>query len=172
VDDQREEGDRQIGPAEPFDAARFREVLGHFATGVAVVTTADGDGPSGFSCQAFSALSLDPPLVVFAPSRKSSTWARIQRTRVFCANILSESQEALCRVLATKDPTKFRSVGWKRGITGSPVLHDTLAWIECGLETALDGGDHLLAIGRVLDLGVGSGSPLVFYRGGFGRFEA
>jgi flavin reductase (DIM6/NTAB) family NADH-FMN oxidoreductase RutF len=121
VDDQREEGDRQIGPAEPFDAARFREVLGHFATGVAVVTTADGDGPSGFSCQAFSALSLDPPLVVFAPSRKSSTWARIQRTRVFCANILSESQEALCRVLATKDPTKFRSglETWHYGLAGT-----------------------------------------------------
>jgi 3-hydroxy-9,10-secoandrosta-1,3,5(10)-triene-9,17-dione monooxygenase reductase component len=165
------EDDLQRGSAPTFDSARYREVLGHFATGVAVVTTADEDGPAGFTCQAFNALSLEPPLVVFAPSRSSQSWPRIEATRVFCANMLSEGQEALSRVFATKSQRKFDGVGWRPGTTGSPILHETLAWVECRLETAHDGGDHLVAIGRVLDMGVGHGQPLVFYRGGFGRFE-
>ncbi len=164
--------DLERGSAATFDTARYREVLGHFATGVAVVTTADDDGPAGFTCQAFNALSLDPPLVVFAPSRSSQSWPRIEQTRVFCANVLTEDQEALGRVFATKSQQKFDGVGWRPGSTGSPVLHDALAWVECRLEAAHDGGDHLVAIGRVLDMGVGHGHPLVFYRGGFGRFEA
>jgi 3-hydroxy-9,10-secoandrosta-1,3,5(10)-triene-9,17-dione monooxygenase reductase component len=164
--------DLQRGSAPTFDTARFREVLGHFATGVAVVTTADEDGPAGFTCQAFNALSLEPPLVVFAPSRTSQSWPRIERTKVFCANVLSESQEALARVFATKSDRKFDGVGWRPGTTGSPILHDALAWAECRLEVAHDGGDHRVAIGRPLDMGVGHGQPLVFYRGGFGRFEA
>lgn len=166
------EDDLLRGAAPTLDSARFREVLGHFASGVAVVTTADADGPAGFTCQAFNALSLEPPLVVFAPSRTSSSWPRIERTRVFCVNILSEDQEALCRVFATKSEHKFDGVGWRPGLTGSPVLQDTLAWVECRLESVHDGGDHLVAIGMVHDMGVGHGLPLVFYRGGFGRFEA
>jgi flavin reductase (DIM6/NTAB) family NADH-FMN oxidoreductase RutF len=164
--------DLQRRSAPTFDSARYREVLGHFATGVAVVTTADEDGPAGFTCQAFNALSLEPPLVVFAPSRTSQSWPKIEATRVFCANVLSESQEALARVFATKGHRKFDGVGWRPGTTGSPILQDALAWVECRLEVAHDGGDHLVAIGRPLDMGVGQGHPLVFYRGGFGRFEA
>ncbi len=164
--------DLQRGSAPTIDTARYREVLGHFATGVAVVTTADEDGPAGFTCQAFNALSLEPALVVFAPSRTSLTWPRIEATKVFCGNVLSDTQEALGRVFATKSERKFDGVGWRPGTTGSPILHDALAWVECRLEVAHDGGDHLVAIGRVLDMGVGHGHPLLFYRGGYGRFEA
>jgi 3-hydroxy-9,10-secoandrosta-1,3,5(10)-triene-9,17-dione monooxygenase reductase component len=146
--------------------------MGHFATGVAVVTTADDEGPTGFTCQAFNALSLEPALVVFAPSRTSQSWPRIERTGVFCANILSDGQEALSRVFATKSQRKFDGVGWRPGTTGSPILDGALAWVDCRLEVAHDGGDHLVAIGRVLEMGVGQGHPLVFYRGGFGRFES
>ncbi len=158
--------------ASSFDTARFREVLGHFATGVTVVTGADSDGPVGFTCQAFSSISLDPPLVLVAPSRTSESWPRIAAAGSFCVNVLTESQEALGRVFATKGPHKFDGVGWKPGTTGAPVLADTLSWVECHVEATHDGGDHLLAVGRVVDMGVGSGTPLLFYRGGFGRFEA
>jgi 3-hydroxy-9,10-secoandrosta-1,3,5(10)-triene-9,17-dione monooxygenase reductase component len=166
------EDDLEGGSAPTFDTARFREVLGHFPTGVAVVTTADDEGPTGFTCQAFHALSLEPALVVFAPSRTSQSWPRIERTGVFCANILSDTQEALSRVFATKSQRKFDGVGWRPGTTGSPILDGALAWVDCRLEVAHDGGDHLVAIGRVLEMGVGQGHPLVFYRGGFGRFES
>ena len=68
---------------------RFRQVLGHFCTGVTVVTAVDADGPVGFACQAFAALSLDPPLVLFCPGGKSSSWQRIERTGRFCVNVLA-----------------------------------------------------------------------------------
>lgn len=146
-------------------------MLGHFATGVTVVTTADEDGPWGFTCQAFAALSLSPPLVAFAPALTSLTWPRIQATGVFCVNVLDEAQEPMARVFATKGERKFGGVGWYPGVTGAPVLADVLAWVECRLERVHDGGDHVLAVGRVARVGVGRGRPLVFYRGGFGRFE-
>ena len=153
--------------------ARLRQVLGRFASGVTVVTTQDHDGPWGFTCQAFTALSLSPALVAFAPARSSTTWPRIHASGVFCVNVLSETQEALGRAFATKDGAgKFEGVGWRAGVTGAPVLSDVLAWVECHLTGVHDVGDHLLAVGEVVELGTGGGRPLVFYRGGFGRFEA
>ncbi|MGH9067093.1 MAG: flavin reductase family protein [Acidimicrobiales bacterium] len=159
-------------PGETLDQARYREVLGHFASGVTVVTTVERGRPWGFTCQAFAALSLTPELVAFAAARSSATWPRIEATRTFCVNVLGEGQEALARAFATKGAHKFAGVGWAPGATGSPVLADALAWVECRLEQALHTGDHLLGVGRVVDLGVGRGRPLIFYRGGFGRFEA
>jgi 3-hydroxy-9,10-secoandrosta-1,3,5(10)-triene-9,17-dione monooxygenase reductase component len=156
-------------PGLSLEQARYRQVLGHFASGVTVVTA---PGPLGFTCQAFAALSLDPALVAFAPSRSSTTWARIAEVGVFCVNVLTDTQEPLARVFATKGADKFRGVAWSSGTTGSPIIADVLAWVECRLIGSHDGGDHLLAVGEVLDLGVrSSGQALVFYRGGFGRFE-
>lgn len=152
--------------------ARYRQVLGHFASGVTVVTTAGPGGPHGFTCQAFAALSLSPPLVALAPSRNSNTWARIVETEVFCVNVLTEHQETVARAFATKATTKFEGIGWVPGVTGSPVLAGVLAWVECHLVDAHDGGDHILAVGEVVEMGVARGDALVFYRGGFGRFEA
>jgi 3-hydroxy-9,10-secoandrosta-1,3,5(10)-triene-9,17-dione monooxygenase reductase component len=152
--------------------ARFRQVLGHFATGVTVVTSTDEVGPVGFTCQAFSSLSLDPPLVFLAPGRTSESWPRIESSGVFCVNILTEDQEDLCRVFSTKGSHKFEGVGWRSGVLGVPILADVLAWVECRLEVTHDGGDHLMAVGRAEHMGVSHGLPLLFYRGGFGRFEA
>lgn len=136
------------------------------------MTGADAEGPVGFTCQAFSALSLEPPLVFLAPGRTSESWPRIEATRVFCVNILTEDQEDLCRVFATKGTQKFDGIGWRPGTLGAPVISDVLAWVECRLEVVHDGGDHLMAVGRAEQMGVSQGLPLLFYRGGFGRFEA
>ncbi|HZU73247.1 MAG TPA: flavin reductase family protein [Acidimicrobiales bacterium] len=155
-----------------FDSAWFRTVLGHFASGVVVVTSADDDGPVGFTCQSFFSVSLEPPLIAVAPGRGSSSWPRIAETGVFCANVLTEDQEPLCRVFANTGADKFRGVGWRPGTTGSPVLSDVLAWVECSIESVQDAGDHYLVLGRVVEMGHGHGRPLVFYRGGFGTFEA
>ncbi|HET9733030.1 MAG TPA: flavin reductase family protein [Acidimicrobiales bacterium] len=153
------------------DTARFRTVLGHFASGVVVVTGQDETGPIGFTCQSFFSLSLEPPLVAIAPGRSSTSWPRIERTGAFCANILTEGQEALCREFAVSGGDKFRGVGWRPGATGSPVLADSLAWVECALEAVHDGGDHFLVVGRVVEMDSTRGAPLVFYRGGFGTFQ-
>lgn len=159
--------------APTFEAAQLREVMGHFCTGVTIITAVDGGDPVGFTAQSFQSLSLDPPLVLFAPQRTSSTLPRLQRAGSFCVNILGDDQEALCRAFASSGADKYQGVGWKPGAaTGAPVLDGAIAWIEATIEHELDGGDHVIVIGRVVDLGVGEERrPLLFYRGGFGRFE-
>jgi 3-hydroxy-9,10-secoandrosta-1,3,5(10)-triene-9,17-dione monooxygenase reductase component len=153
-----------------LDQARFREVLGHFATGVTIVTALEEGQPVGFSCQSFAALSLDPPMVVLAPARSSTSWPRIRAAGSFCVNILNEHQEAVCRAFAISGGDKFSGVGWRPGITGAPVIDGALAVVECQLGEIFEGGDHEIVTGLVVALEVGEGGPLLFYRGGFGRF--
>jgi flavin reductase (DIM6/NTAB) family NADH-FMN oxidoreductase RutF len=155
-----------------FDQARFREVLGHFATGITIVTATDAGEPVGFSCQSFAALSLDPPMVILAPAKSSTSWPRIARAGSFCVNILEENQEAVCRAFAVSGGDKFDGVEWSPGITGSPLIAGSLATVECTLGAIYEGGDHELVTGHVVDMEIGKGSPLIFYRSGFGRFEA
>jgi flavin reductase (DIM6/NTAB) family NADH-FMN oxidoreductase RutF len=155
-----------------FDQARFREVLGHFATGITIVTATDDGEPVGFSCQSFAALSLDPPMVILAPAKSSTSWPRIARAGSFCVNILGEHQEAVCRAFAVSGGEKFDGVDWSPGITGSPLIDGSLATVECTLGAIYEGGDHELVTGHVVDMEIGKGSPLIFYRAGFGRFEA
>lgn len=164
--------DRHVQGSVPFELARYREVLGHFASGVTVVTAIEGGTPVGFTCQAFTALSLEPPLVALAPGKNSTSWPRIADAGTFCVNILAADQEALCRDFAVSGGDKFTGVGWKPASQGAPILDGVLAWVECAFVVAHDAGDHELVLGRVLDLGVNPGKPLVFYRGGFGSFEA
>ena len=154
-----------------IDQARFREVLGHFATGVTIVTAMEEEGPVGFPCQAFTSLSLDPALSAVAPAKSSTSWPKIAAAGAFCVNILSSTQEALCRSFAVTGTDKFAGVGWSTAVTGAPVLDGALAFIDCHLEHIYDAGDHELVIGRVLDMGVGEGAPLLYYRSGFGGFN-
>lgn len=159
-----------------MDAAAFRQVMGHFCTGVTIITALDPNGrePVGFTAQAFQSLSMEPPLVLFCPQKTSSTWPRIEAAGSFCVNVLAADQEALCRAFAASGTDKYRGVGWRAGpATGSPVLSGTLAWIEGRITTQFDGGDHLIVVGEVLDMHVErEGKPLLFYRGGFGSFES
>jgi flavin reductase (DIM6/NTAB) family NADH-FMN oxidoreductase RutF len=160
--------------AASFDDARMRQIMGHFATGVTIVTALDGDEPVGLTAQSFTSLSLDPPLILFCPGKTSSTWPRIERSGSFCVNILGEAQEAICRTFAASGTDKFAGVVFTPSdTTGSPVLDDVLAWVDCTLETVHDAGDHLIVVGRVVDLSVEQeGKPLLFYRGGFGTFHS
>jgi 3-hydroxy-9,10-secoandrosta-1,3,5(10)-triene-9,17-dione monooxygenase reductase component len=166
------------GPSEPtsgtrlFDTGRFREVMGHFATGVTIITAMEDEGPVGFTCQAFASLSLEPPLVALAPGKSSTSWPRIAQAGSFCVNILAEDQEALCRDFAVSGGDKFAGVGWRIAGNGAPLLDGVLAWMECDLLVTHDAGDHELVVGSVNDMGVTRGRPLVYYRGGFGRFES
>jgi len=157
----------------PPDESSFRTVLGHFATGVTIVTAMDGETPVGVSANAFSSVSLDPPLVLFCASHQSTTWPKIEAAGKFAVNILNEHQEDVCRVFATPGADRFTRIGWRPSTNGSPILHDSLAFLDCSIERVVEAGDHLVVIGRVHELGVLSdGGPLIFYRGGFGKFTA
>jgi 3-hydroxy-9,10-secoandrosta-1,3,5(10)-triene-9,17-dione monooxygenase reductase component len=150
------------------DPQRFRQVLGQFATGVTVVTsTADG-APVGFACQAFAALSLDPPMVLFCPGKGSGSWQIIERAGKFCVNVLAEGQRDVSQVFGTRGADKFASVTWHESAQGLPVLDGVLSWIDCSIEAVHTAGDHYVVIGRVLDLGTsGDDRPLLFYRGDY-----
>ncbi|MFJ7490946.1 flavin reductase family protein [Streptomyces sp. NPDC097727] len=159
----------------PVDPAEFRRVLGHFASGVTIVTAHDPDGaegPAGFACQSFASLSLDPPLVTFMVARTSTTWPRIARAGAFCVNILGAGQDALCRSFAVSGADKFAGVAYEAApATGSPLLDSVPAWIDCRIQAVHTGGDHLIVVGRVEALGAADGDgPLLFHRGVFGRF--
>jgi 3-hydroxy-9,10-secoandrosta-1,3,5(10)-triene-9,17-dione monooxygenase reductase component len=156
----------------PIEKAAFRTVLGHFASGVAVVAGVDSDGPVGLTCQSFFSLSLDPPLIAIAPANSSVSWPRVEASGSFCVNILADDQEAIAWAFASSGGDKFAGIGWSPAMSGSPRLHGALAWIDCDLHEVLDGGDHRLVVGRVRDLGNESGEPLLFYRGGFGTFRS
>ncbi|GAA2061370.1 flavin reductase family protein [Streptomyces albiaxialis] len=175
----------------PVDGGEFRRVLGHFASGVTVVTApaaqdaegtedaeagADGGAPAGFACQSFASLSLDPPLVSFMVARTSTTWPRIARAGVFCVNILTAGQGELCRGFAVSGGDKFAGVAHTPSpVTGSPLLEGVAAWIDCEIHAVHTGGDHLIVVGRVRALDAARDdevAPLLFHRGTLGTFSS
>jgi len=156
-----------------IDGDQFRHVLGHFLTGVTIITSIDPDtgGPVGLAASSFTSVSMDPPLVLFCAGKSSSTWPRISASGRYCVNILGHDHEHLSRQFSSKGD-KFAGVAWHRGTSGSPVFDDALAWIDCVMHQEVDGGDHVIAIGRVVELGDrGHGGPLAYYRGGYGNLK-
>jgi flavin reductase (DIM6/NTAB) family NADH-FMN oxidoreductase RutF len=154
-----------------FDSSSFRHVLGHFATGVAVITAIAPSGPVGMAVSSFTSVSLEPPLVAFLPDKSSTSWPRIRGAGVFCVNILSAGQEELCAQFARKGIDKFAGVPWRPAPSGAPILEGGMAWIDCELTQTFESGDHFIAIGRVVQLEAAEyGVPLVFFQGGYGHF--
>jgi 3-hydroxy-9,10-secoandrosta-1,3,5(10)-triene-9,17-dione monooxygenase reductase component len=151
----------------------FRDVLGRFATGVTVVTGLLDGVPFGLTCQSFTSVSLDPPLVLFCPARTSRAWPLIQRSGHFCVNILAGDQEQLSRTMASRGADKFAGVEWRpSAATGSPVLPGTLGFVDALISSVHEAGDHFVVVGRVLDLQVQDADrPLLFFRGGYGTTE-
>ena len=156
-------------PPGPVPSAVMREVLGHFVTGIVVITAVGPAGPLGFTCQSFASLSLDPPLVSFAPARSSTTWPGIREVGAFCVNVLAAGHEELSAGFARSGVDKFAGVDWRAAPSGSPVLEGVSAWIDCTLWNEYDGGDHTVVVGLVQDLGADPDRlPLLYYRGRYG----
>lgn len=155
----------------PFDVGRFRDVLGHFPTGVVVVAAIGEDGlPFGMTIGSFGSVSLDPPLIAYLPMRSSRTFERLRRAERFCVNILAGDQEPLCRRFAS-GPRDFTGLNWTLSPGGAPVLDGVVGWIECTTYDVSDAGDHYLVLGAVHELQVSRPvQPLLFFQGGYGRF--
>jgi 3-hydroxy-9,10-secoandrosta-1,3,5(10)-triene-9,17-dione monooxygenase reductase component len=162
-------GPRPLAP----DASTYRTVLGHFATGVVLITAIEDGEPVGMAANSFTSVSLDPALVLFCAAKASSTWPHIQSSGKWAANFLDEDAEEICRLFAQKGADRFAQVGFEPGRTGSPILEDALAFVDCETIAEHDAGDHVIVVGRVIELGYQhEGKPLLFYRGGYGRFES
>jgi flavin reductase (DIM6/NTAB) family NADH-FMN oxidoreductase RutF len=151
--------------ADFLDIEAFKTAMSCFATGVAVVTAEDDEGPAGFTCQSVVSLSLSPPLVALCPAKSSTSWPRIARAGSFCVNVLSAGQEELCRRFARSGGQKFAGLVWKSDPLGCPVFSGCLATISCTVEITHDAGDHEIVIGRVRAVSFADeGVPLLFFR--------
>lgn len=153
------------------DPLEFRAIIGHFVTGVTVITTAAGDRLHGMTANAVSSLSLDPVMMLICVDKTSHTHRVLDEGGVFAVNILGEHQEATSRIFATKGEPEtgtLRGQAFRLGQTGAPILDGCLAFVECRVADVLDGGDHSIFVGEVVSEGVADEiRPLLFYRGGY-----
>jgi len=153
-----------------LDSADFRLVLGNFATGLTIITAMTDEGPAGFTCQSFASLSLDPPMVLFCPSRSSTTWPRIKKTGRFCVNVLATGHQSLSNQFSQSGSEKFAGVEFDFSPNGSPLLPGAVAWIDCMLQAEHEGGDHVIAVAAVENLAADTEpSPLLFHRGRYAK---
>jgi flavin reductase (DIM6/NTAB) family NADH-FMN oxidoreductase RutF len=151
-----------------FDDREFRRILGHYPTGVCVVTALTDFGPIGMVVGSFTSVSIEPALVAFLPDRRSRTWAKIAAAGHFCVNILAESQQDISRKLSSRDQDKFNTISYRLSESGLPIIDGVVAWIDCQLEAVHEAGDHFIAIGLVRALDVERADPpLVFVQGGY-----
>jgi flavin reductase (DIM6/NTAB) family NADH-FMN oxidoreductase RutF len=150
----------------------FRSVLGRFPSGVTVVTTKARDGADhGMTVSAFASVSLDPPLVLICIEKNASAYAALTDAPGFVVNILSASQEQLARRFAIVDIDRFEGIGYTRSQNGFAILDDVLGVIECNVSAKHDAGDHTIIVGEVEATRAESGTPLLYYRGGYAQLE-
>lgn len=149
------------------DADSFRHVLGHYPTGVAVITAQTADGPVGLSMNSFTSLSLQPPLVLFCPAVTSTTWPLLRDAGNLAINVLSAGQESVSRAFAARAADRFAGLDWTIGQNGAPLLTDALGWLECRVQAEYPAGDHIVVIAEIERMGVHDAiaEPLVFFRG-------
>jgi flavin reductase (DIM6/NTAB) family NADH-FMN oxidoreductase RutF len=150
---------------------QFRDVIGHFATGVTVVTAWEDGHPVGTTANAVSSLCLEPPMLVVCLNEQSATGAAIARCGAFGVSILAEGQDEVARRFATKAPDKFSGVPMTTGAAGQPLLAEALAHLECRVSERVRAGTHTVFLADVEGATRGTGAPLAYFRGRFGRLE-
>lgn len=157
-----------------IDGSEFRRVMGHFSTGVAIVTSRrEGGAPCGLTLNAFASVSLEPALVLVCVEHGAESHGCIRESGFYAVNVLEEERgEVLARRFATWGvEDKFRGVAFREEETGSPVLEAALAWVDCRVVQAVEAGDHTIFVGEVLGADAHEGRPLVYYRGGYGGLQ-
>jgi flavin reductase (DIM6/NTAB) family NADH-FMN oxidoreductase RutF/DNA-binding GntR family transcriptional regulator len=153
-----------------MDAAHFRHVVGHLASGVTVITTDTDEARHGMTASSVTSLSADPPMMLACINNAVPTADAVTRSGRYAVNVLGDGQGDLARQFATASPDKFRGVAVHDGTLGLPLLSDALAHIECEVVERVTGGTHTIFLGRVRSATAGKGEPLTYFRGGFGRF--
>jgi len=151
-----------------IDPNDFRHVLGHFATGVTIISTCDADGrPTGLTASAFSSVSLDPPLILVCVDHKSQSYPALRDQGRFAVNVLGHDQEHVSRRFATTRLDKFDEIPHRISELGLPLVEGALAQLECGLAAAHPAGDHTIYVGHVLSVSAHPGRPLVYHAGAY-----
>ena len=153
-----------------MEAQELRRVMGHFATGVTVITTQDKNGnPNGLTANAFMSLSLSPPLVLICVDKAAQCYACFELENGFTVNFLSEHQEDVSRRFATKGIDKFAGLKWQAGKNGAAIIDGVLGYVECKIAQCYDGGDHTIIVGQIVHADAKGERPLLFYKGSYQR---
>ena len=152
----------------PIEKNELRRVMGHFATGIGVITTHNKAGQiHGLTVNAFTSVSLVPPLCLICVDKKAESYASFEESKIFTGNFLADDQEDVSRRFAVSGGDKFTGVAYRLGANGAPILDGTLGHLECRLTAVFDGGDHSIYLGEVEEAQTREGKPLLFYRGGY-----
>lgn len=153
-----------------IEAQELRRVMGHFATGVTVITTKDHDGlPQGLTANAFMSLSLTPPLAIISVDKGATCYNCFALGNAFTVNFLSEEQEDISRRFATKGIDKFAELKWRPGGNGAALIDGALGSVECKITQCHDGGDHTIVVGEILNVAANGDRPLLFFKGKYQR---
>lgn len=154
--------------SQSFDQKELRNVLGSFLTGVTIVTSKSTDGAlTGFTANSFTSVSLDPPLVLVCLANTSCNYKVFKNNASFAVNILADHQSSISNTFASKVDDRFAGIAVREEHTGSPIIEGCAAWLDCELHETVEGGDHIILIGRVIACGQVDKAPLGYYQGGY-----
>ncbi len=162
-------------PTTAIEPARFREALGHYASGITVISTHIDGEPIGFTCQSFYSVSMNPPLVSFSIKSSSYSYPKIRKAGRFTVNILSDEQVAISNQFAKASTDKWRGIDWEASPLGNPIIANSLYWIDCQIHAELIAGDHVIVIGEVKALPLKENTyaqPLLYFKGQYGNLAA
>lgn len=159
----------------PIEPSSFREALGHYASGITVITSHTDDEPIGFTCQSFYSVSMNPPLVSFSVMASSASYPRIRQAGRFAVNILAGEQVEISNQFARRGTDKWHKVQWQPSPLGNPIIAGSLHWIDCEIHAEYAAGDHLIVIGEVKALNVQQttpSQPLLYFKGQYCNLAA
>ncbi|SNS85488.1 flavin reductase family protein [Pseudomonas segetis] len=152
----------------------FREALGHYASGITVITSHFENEPVGFTCQSFYSVSMNPPLVSFSVMCSSASYPRIRQAGRFAVNILSDEQAGISNQFARKGTQKWQGIDWQTSPLGNPVISGCLHWLDCEIHAEYAAGDHMIVIGEVKALNLQEAvatQPLLYFKGQYCNLE-
>lgn len=155
-------------PCTAIESLSFRKALGHYASGITVITSHIDDQPLGFTCQSFYSVSMSPPLVSFSVMSSSASYPGIRQAGRFAVNILSDEQAGISNQFARQGTDKWRGVEWQASPLGNPIIAGSLHWLDCEIHAEHAAGDHLIVIGEVKALNlqeVTATQPLLYFKG-------
>ncbi|MCB6184215.1 flavin reductase family protein [Leeia sp. TBRC 13508] len=155
-------------PSTAIEPKRFREALGHYASGITIITSQLEGEPVGFTCQSFYSVSTTPPLVSFSVMKTSFSYPKIRQAGRFAVNVLTSEQESISNQFARQGADKFSGIKINNSQLGNPIIADTLLWLDCEIYAEHEAGDHLIVIGEVKSMGqtkVADAQPLLYFKG-------
>lgn len=162
-------------PSTAIEPLSFREALGHYASGITVITSRIDGEPIGFTCQSFYSVSMSPPLVSFSVMSNSGSYPGIRQAGRFAVNILSGEQVAISNQFARRGTEKWQGVEWQESPLGNPLIAGSLHWLDCEIHAEHAAGDHLIVIGEVKALHRQQAAvtqPLLYFKGQYCNLAA